>query len=626
MAHAPYTELLRRKQERWAAGTKKRAALLLRVSDKKQTKDDQEVPIPVQRDYCLQLIARHAGEWEVATRNGQPLEYTEAGVSAFKLSKDDRELLAAALADAAADQFDILVIYKTDRLSRNSEEYPIIIRQFAQLGVEIWVYETGQPLKSSTQVDKLLRFVEGWQAETESVNTRVRVTNAMKRMAENGTWTGGRTSYGYRLRDLSAAGLVDASGRARKRPVRGIEIDPDEARWVRLIFDLYVNQGLGGTQIAGLINNPPYLARKRNGQPWDGPQILEILKNPIYMGRPAWGKNTYQTGRRVRKAPDEWVWSGVHVPELQIVDEATWHRAQELRAERFGQVMKGKRTPPRAFTSHLLLTGTAFCGYCGQPLVTKTYSNRRTRADGTVVRDRYEGYMCRSHKRGARSQCQGSRGYWRKDVIEEAVLGLIDQWFGQFDFEQIKAKVRESYLESSSQAQQSLETLTQEVDALLARRSYYTEQLNLAITGRPTRIPLSVIEEQLSQVEGDLARAQAQLAELTRHRAARMVEEETLNQLAEILPQWTTAFRQAPAHQRKFLLNQVVERVTVYDETMEVTVNVKIREILDVTGAVANETASTLEGAFTRELQSVHQRKHRGTADLRVSGQDAGAD
>lgn len=618
MAHTTYAELTRRKQERWAAGEKKRVALLLRVSDKKQTKDDQDVPIPVQRDYCLQLVARHADEWDIATQGGEPIEYTEAGVSGFKLSKDDREILTTAMVDAADDRFDILVIYKTDRLSRNSEEYPIIIRQFAQMGVEIWVYETGQPLKSSTQVDKLLRFVEGWQAETESVNTRVRVTNAMKRMAENGNWTGGKTSYGYRLKDLSAAELVDANGRARKRPVRGIEVEEEEAKWVRLMFDLYVNQGLGGTQIATLINNPPYMARKRNGQPWDGSQILEVLKNPIYMGRPAWGKNSYQTGRRVRKDSKEWTWSEVHVPEFEIIDEAIWHKAQQLRAERFGEVKKGKRTPPRAFTSHLLLTGAAFCGYCGQPLVTKTYSNKRTKADGSVVHDKYEGYICRNHKRGAKSDCQATRGYWRKDLIEDAVLTLVDQWFGQFDFEQIKAKVKESYEESSGQAEQGLEALREEVDSLLARRTYYTDQLNLAITGKQTRIPLSVIEEQLNQIEEELARSQGQLAELNKHRSARMVEEETLAQLAQILPRWTTAFKQAPAHQRKFLLNQVVERVNVYDDTMEVTVNVRIKEIIDAAKTTADEIASTLEGAFTRDSKSVHQGKYRGPADIRL--------
>ncbi|MDF2628569.1 MAG: Resolvase domain protein [Symbiobacteriaceae bacterium] len=611
------TELIRRKQERWSAGQKKRVALLLRVSDKKQTKDDQDVPIPVQRDYCLKLVAKHSDEWEIATHNGEPIEYTEAGVSGFKLSKDDREILTNAMVDAADDRFDILVIYKTDRLSRNSEEYPIIIRQFAQMGVEIWVYETGTPLKSSTQVDKLLRFVEGWQAETESVNTRVRVTNAMKRMAENGAWTGGKTSYGYRLKDFSAVEHVDANGKVKKRPVRGIEVEEEEAKWVRLMFDLYVNQGLGGTQIARLINSPPYMARKRNGQPWDGPQILEILKNPIYMGRPAWGKNSYQTGRRVRKTSDEWTWSEVHVPEWELVHEATWHKAQKLRAERFGEVSKGKRkTPPRSFTSHLLLTGVAFCGFCGQPLVTKTYSNKRTKADGTVVHDKYEGYMCRNHKRGAQSSCGGTKGYWRKDLIEDAVLNIVDQWFGQFDFEQVKAKVAESYQASATQAESGLEALKEEVESLTAQRTYYTDQLNLAITGKKTRIPLNIIEEQLTEIEEKLTTAEAQLRELDQHRSAKMVEEDTLHRLSEILPHWATAFKNAPAHQRKFLLNQVVERVNVFDDTMEVAVNVKIKAIVEAASAAETETASTLEGAFTRGPQYVHRGKYRGPADV----------
>lgn len=622
---AAHADLVRRKQARWAAGEKRRAALLLRVSDKKQARDDQDVPIPVQRDYCLRLVAAHEHEWELATRDldgrREAIEYTEAGVSAFKLSKDDRELLAAAMLDAAADRFDILVIYKTDRLSRNSEEYPIIIRQFAQMGVEIWVYETGQPLKSSTQVDKLLRFVEGWQAETESVNTRIRVTNAMRRMAEQGAWTGGKTSYGYRLKEYHPG----AGTGKKKRPVRGIEVDEGEARWVRLMFDLYVNQGLGGGQIAGVINNPPYSARKRNGQPWDGPQILEVIKNPICCGRPAWGKSTYQSGRRVRKPAAEWTWSEVHRPDLAIIDEATWQKAQDIRLERLGEVTRGKRPQPaRTFTSHLLLTGVASCGHCGAPLVTKTYSNRRVRSDGSEARDRYEGYTCRNHKRGAHAACPGTRRYWRREQIEEAVLDLVEQWFGQFDFEQVKARVLESYREHAGQAQAGLKAVQDEVEALGRRRRYYTEQLNLHLAGQPPRIPLSIVEEQLAEIEGAWTRAQQQLTELEQQRGARLVEEDTLARLGEVLPHWAEAFRQARPHQRKFLLSQVIDRVTVWDEHMEVAINVRIRELLDTAARAESELATAREPSRTSRPRSVPYAMQRGTADVRVPGSDAG--
>lgn len=91
-----------------------------------------------------------------------------------------------------------------------------------------------------------------------------------------------------------------------------------------------------------------------------------------------------------------------------------------------------------------------------------------------------------------------------------------------------------------------------------------------------------------------------------------MVEEDTLHQLSEILPNWAKAFRQAPAHQQKFLLNQVVERVNVFDDTMEVTVNVKIQEIVDAASAAESQTASTFAGAFTRGQQSVHRGSYRG--------------
>lgn len=96
----------------------------------------------------------------------------------------------------------VLVVYKADRLSRNSFEYPVVLDRFSRIGCEVWSVKDavgGKLLALDTRMDKFVRFLEGWQAETESKNTSIRVSEAMLQLAKQGKWSGGPTPYGYRL-------------------------------------------------------------------------------------------------------------------------------------------------------------------------------------------------------------------------------------------------------------------------------------------------------------------------------------------------------------------------------------------------------------------------------------------
>lgn len=56
-------------------------------------------------------------------------------------------------------------------------------------------------------MDKFVRFLEGWQAETESKNTSLRVSEAMQQLAKQGKWSVG----GPRPTDIASTRLVGPS-------------------------------------------------------------------------------------------------------------------------------------------------------------------------------------------------------------------------------------------------------------------------------------------------------------------------------------------------------------------------------------------------------------------------------
>jgi DNA invertase Pin-like site-specific DNA recombinase len=190
-----------------------RCAALFRVSTVKQAqrRNDADESLPVQREAIRRFLAEYHADWPLVC------EYAEEGVSAYHNSSAARDVLQDMLRAASRHEFEVLLVFKADRLSRQSFEYPVILSQLGHCGIQvISVADTpgGRSLDTEGQMDKLLRFIEGWQAETESYNTSVRVSEAMRQMAEKGKWTGGTPSYGFRL-TASREGAVPLNRPAR---------------------------------------------------------------------------------------------------------------------------------------------------------------------------------------------------------------------------------------------------------------------------------------------------------------------------------------------------------------------------------------------------------------------------
>ncbi len=143
----------------------KRAAELLRVSDRSQMHEED---IPTQRETTKRFALEHG--YEIVK------SYIEAGVSAYRTGQEEREILQNALKDARKGEFEYLLLFKADRLSRRAFEYPVILNALHECGVKVIAVAENRELVIDEQYQKLIRFIEGWQAEMGSVNTSLRVT------------------------------------------------------------------------------------------------------------------------------------------------------------------------------------------------------------------------------------------------------------------------------------------------------------------------------------------------------------------------------------------------------------------------------------------------------------------
>ena len=209
--------------------------------------------------------------------------------------------------------------------------------------------------------------------------SRVRSGKIRRSMEERALWGQGlgRPPFGYRNGDDGRLAIVK-----------------DEAAVVELIYRLYTSDRLGMRLIVQHLNERGITTRR--GGNWSVVSVRDILKNPVYIG-------TYSRfGLRLPRSHEA------------IIDVVTYRAARDIVSERRPRGRVSRAEP-------YLLSGLAFCDYCGNRMMGVTRHQRWTNRDGNRNRKTYRYYQCQS--RNNQSVC----GYhtWREADLEGTVLAQI---------------------------------------------------------------------------------------------------------------------------------------------------------------------------------------------------------
>ena len=243
---------------------------------------------------------------------------------------------------ADKNKFDVLIVRELDRLARN---------RFKQMSVEIELgyhdvaveYVKGQ--YENTPEGRLLKGLMGEFAEFEREKIKERLVRGTIRSVSKGNIkVSNRAPFGYKV--------VKSGGK------RVLVIVETEATVVRLIFDLYVNQGYSVYAIANYLDKhniqKPISAKKG----WSHGTLNNILKNETYVGRWYYRKSMEfkdpKTGKIKRKRRPKKEWLMVAVPP--IVSEKIFKAAQEHRQ---ANKRRGKQRK-----NIYALGGRLKCGHC----------------------------------------------------------------------------------------------------------------------------------------------------------------------------------------------------------------------------------------------------------------------
>ena len=278
-------------------------------------------------------------------------------------TNDNRPDFRQMIEDSKKHQWQIVLVYKFDRFSRNKYETTKHKKTLKDNGVK--VVSATEYIPDSPEAIILESMFEGY-AEYYSAELSQKIRRGMRETRLKELYHGGGLPYGYKINKQK------------------IVIDESEAEIVRYIYQEYAK----GIYVREIIDNLNDKCIYHKGKPFAQNTIYGILKNEKYSGVYRYKDEVFYKTYPQIISPD--IYSVVRL---------------KIDKNRYGK---------RSVKTEYLLRSKLTCGYCGRPIVAET----GTAKNGNVIRY----YKCKGRKTD-HNGCLKSQV--RKEFLEELITNAI---------------------------------------------------------------------------------------------------------------------------------------------------------------------------------------------------------
>ena len=544
----------------------KRVRMLLRVSSNQQLEADGD--LSVQRQLVKDYIFSQS-DWQLDEK-----EYFEGSNSGYKNAVADRNILQEALQDAKAKEYDILVVYKDDRIGRRMWEIGAYVMSLKSFGVDIYTVKDGCISPESDDImGQMMLALRYGNAQKSSSDTGMRVKDTAQKLVQKGKFMGGKAPYGYKL-ELS--GEVSKHGRA----LHHLVVVPELAEVVKYIYELSLHKEFGATKISKILNEHEIYKDRAPRDIWKSGTIVSILTNPVYAGYTAYKRRERVDGRYHRLDSKDWIFAEKPDTEIAIIDENMWNQVQDTRKQRADKYIKSLEnqnvTVIRRNSGMLALIDVLHCGYCGRKMTNGSKYNYWTIKDtGERRTSKIAIYKCPNAWNGIPHE---KTKQYRADQIEPVVFEALAEYIGKLqENEDVFTQIEENQNRQKAVKQFELDKEQSELENIQQKISVMENNIPNAMTGD---YPLSL--EELVGIIRKHKELEQKHKRIVEERKAELdamkVSMDDWENIRSKIPTWQDVFWNADTTTKRVLVNKLIERIDITKDSVNIRFKINLND------------------------------------------------
>lgn len=346
-----------------------------------------------------------------------------------------------------------------------------------------------------------------------------RLVRGRNQSASEGKYLGSVAPYGYRPYKLKGT------------KGNSLEIVPEEAEVVRMIFDMYGMKGIGYNTIAYKLNQMHIPST--NGT-WSQSSITNILNNETYLGKIRWkyepSKKVVKNGMLVKKRVanrNYELYDGLHEA---IITQEQWERVKDMQRSKQHFSVNASKSLMNPFATIL------FCEQCGATMKRNVPSKKQSTAPW---------YRCPN--RGC--DCK----VMKCNFVEEAVLSAMRDWLHEYTI-----KIDSGYIHEDNSYQTALSLIQEQLAALQEQQDKICTLLEKGV------YTVDIFSKRNDSISKEIAKLQQDQADLLNKLSTQKSDEATRQSIIPTTQHILDSYDILSIEEKNQLWKTVLAKVTVF--------------------------------------------------------------
>lgn len=372
-------------------------------------------------------------------------------------------------------EFDVLICYRLDRISRNVADFSSMLELLQQNNINF--ISIREQFDTTTPMGRAMVYIASVFAQLERETIAERVKDNMLQLAKTGRWLGGQEPYGFKAERVT---YLDEE--FKERSLMNLTPLENELNIVKLIYTKY----LECRSITGVVKYMNLKAVKgKNGGDWASMQIKRLLSSPLYvksneevsnylrkLGINVFGEAkgngylTYNKTKNITQDRDISEWIAAVGRHIGVIEAETWLEVQNI-------LLNNKfKKAPRLGTgdSPALLTGILMCAKCGANM--KIKQGHKSKAKQNM---RYDYYVCSNKNESYVHKCDNINV--RTDRLDKSVINELKALNKKLLFEELSKEIGNDLSNNSSfeymqNIKYGIEEREKSINALIKKLAY----------------------------------------------------------------------------------------------------------------------------------------------------------